>query len=218
MEQFALEAKKRDRKGTGAARAYRREGLIPAVVYGQGKEVASILVENKRLQALLRHHGSLIDLQIEGEERDRDIAALLKETQRHPISRQIISVDLQWVSLTEAVEIPVPVVLVGTAIGVSRDGGSLDQNMHEIVVSCLPTSIPQSIEVDIAGLEIGQTIHVRGIVPPENVTIVTSPEDAVATVMRPIRAEDIETQVEEGEAVEVVAAPAEEAAEEKAEE
>ncbi len=213
MEQFALEAKKRDRKGTGAARAYRREGLIPAVVYGQGKEVAEILVENKRLQALLRHHGSLIDLQIEGEERDRSRAALLKETQRHPISRQILSVDLQWVSLTEAVEVHVPVVLVGTAIGVSRDGGALDQNMHEILVSCLPTSIPESIEVDVTNLEMGHTLHVSSIVPPANVTIVTSPEDAVVSVMRPIRAQDLETQLEEGEAVEVVAGEEEEAAE-----
>lgn len=202
MEQFVMEARKRDKHGTGAARAYRREGLVPAVVYGQSKEATSILVEARQLQALLRHHGSLINLKIDGEAVDAGLGALLKETQRDPISRQVLSVDLQWVSLTEAVEVHVPVTLTGTAPGVARDGGSLDQVMHEILVSCLPGDIPDHIEVDLSNLEIGHSIHVADLTPPAGVTIMSSAEDVIVTITRPVRAEELEVHLEEGEAVE----------------
>jgi len=209
MEQFAIDARKRENHGTGAARAYRREGLIPGVVYGQGQGTTSILVDARQFQALLRYHGSLIDLKIEGGEVDSSLAALLRETQRDPVSRQVLSVDLQWVSLNEAVEVGVPVVLTGESPGVARDGGSLEQVMHDITISCLPREIPDSIVVDISALEIGGTLHVRDIAATAGVTLVSSEDDVVVSISRPIRAEDLEVQVgeEEGEA-EVAEEPA----------
>lgn len=204
MEQFAIDARKRENHGTGAARAYRREGLIPGVVYGQGQGTTSILVDARQFQSLLRYHGSLINLKIEGEDVDSSLAALLRETQRHPVSREVLSLDLQWVSLTEAVEVAVPVVLTGEAPGVARDGGSLEQVMHEIMISCLPQEIPDNIAADIGALEIGSTLHVRDLVPPPGVTLVSSPDDVMVTISRPIRAEDLEVHVEEGEEVAVV--------------
>ncbi|MBU0611046.1 MAG: 50S ribosomal protein L25 [Armatimonadetes bacterium] len=214
MEQFVIDARKRDKQGTGAARAYRREGLIPGVVYGQGQDALPIVVDARQFGALLRHHGSLINLKIDGELADSTLAALVKDTQRDPVSRQVLSVDLQWVSLTEAVEVQVPLVLIGEAPGVTRDGGSLEQVMHEITVSCLPGEIPENIAVDISGMEIGNTLHVRDLLAPEGITLVSSEDDVMVTIARPIRAEDLEVQVaEEGEEVAVVGAEgAEEAA------
>jgi large subunit ribosomal protein L25 len=203
MEQFAIDARKRENHGTGAARAYRREGLIPGVVYGQGQGTTSILVDARQFQSLLRYHGSLINLKIEGAEVDSSLAALLRETQRDPVSRQVLSVDLQWISLSEAVEVGVPVVLTGEAVGVARDGGSLEQAMHEITISCLPQAIPDSIEVDISALGIGSTLHVRDIVAPEGVTLVSAPDDVMVAISRPIRAEDLEAQLGEDADAEV---------------
>jgi large subunit ribosomal protein L25 len=199
MEQFAIAARKRDKLGTSAARAYRREGLIPGVICGHGQETTEILVDAKELQGLLRHHGNLIGVTIDGVKNDANLAALLKEIQRDPVSRAVLSVDLQWVSLAESVELHVPVALVGTAPGVARDGGSLDQVMHEIAIACLPGDIPDTIEVDLSGLELGHTIHVRDLVAPPSVTLMSPADDAVVTITRPVRAEDLEAHLEAGE-------------------
>jgi len=203
MEQFVIDARKRDKQGTGAARAYRREGLIPGVVYGQGQDAMPILVDARQFGALLRHHGSLINLKIDGGIADSTLAALVKDAQRDPVSREVLSIDLQWVSLNEAVEVAVPLVLVGEAPGVTRDGGSLEQVMHEITISCLPGAIPESIPVDISALEIGHSLHVRDLVASEGISLVSSEDDVLVTIARPIRAEDLEVHVEEeGEASE----------------
>jgi len=204
MEQFAIDAQKREGHGRGAARAYRREGLIPGVVYGRGQTPTSIVVDARQFGAFLRHHGNLIDLKIEGETVPSGMAALLKDTQRDPLSRQVMSLDLQWVSMTEAVDVHVSVELVGEAIGVTRDGGSLDQVMHEIAISCLPGDIPDSLPVDISALEMGHSIHVRDLTPPPGVTIVAPADDSVVTISRPISAEQLEVHVEEAGAVDVV--------------
>lgn len=204
MEQFAIDARKREKHGQGAARAYRREGLIPAVVYGQGQPATSLLVDGRQFQALLRHHGALINLKIDGALVASGLAALVKDTQRDALTRQILSVDLQWVSLTEAVEVHVPIVLVGAAPGVTRDGGSLDQVMHEIAISCLPGDIPENLEVDISGLELGHAIHVRDLAVPAGLTLVTPADDSVVTITRPISADQLEVHLEEPGAVEVV--------------
>ncbi|MGE5530618.1 MAG: 50S ribosomal protein L25 [Bacteroidota bacterium] len=196
MEQFAISARKRDNIGTGAARAYRREGLIPANVYGQGQEAKSILVNAKELQGFLRHHGSLASLNIEGDTSTDAMGVLIQETQRHPISREILSVDFLWVNLKETVHVNVPVVLVGEAPGVKLQGGSLDQTLYEVSVACLPTAIPEAIEADISDLHTGQSLHVRNITLPEGVTFITSVDEAVAVITKGIKSEDLETAVE----------------------
>jgi large subunit ribosomal protein L25 len=198
MEQFAISARKRDNIGTGAARAYRREGLIPVNVYGQGQEAKSLLVDAKELQGFLRHHGSLASLKIEGDSSTDAMGVLIQETQRHPISREILSVDFLWVNMKEAVHVSVPVHLVGEAPGVKIEGGSLDQTLYEINIACLPTAIPEAIEADISSLRTGHSLHVRDIALPEGVTAITSPDEAVAVITKGIKSEDLEVQVEEG--------------------
>jgi len=198
MEQFAISAKKRENVGTGAARAYRREGLIPVTVYGQGQAASSLLVNAKELQGFLRHHGSLASLNIEGDTSTDAMGVLIQETQRHPISREILSVDFLWVNLKETVHVNVPIVLVGEAPGVKLQAGSLDQTLYEVNVACLPTAIPEKIEADVSSLYTGQSLHVRDIVLPEGVTFITSLDEAVAVITKGIKSEDLEVQLEEG--------------------
>lgn len=197
MEQFAIKARRRENLGTGAARQYRRDGLVPAVVYGHGQEPLSIVVDEKELQGFLRHHANIAMLTVEGATVDDNLGALLKETQRDPLSRDIISVDFQWVSMTEVVHLVVPVHLVGEAPGVKLEGGTLEQTLHEVSISCLPNAIPEAIEVDISALATGRGLHVRDLAIPEGITILTSADESVAVITKGIRAEDLEVQAGE---------------------
>lgn len=203
MEQFAIDARRRESIGTGPARQYRRDGLIPATVYGHGKEAMSLAIDAKQFRNFLRAAGSMVSLKIEGET-DESMAALIKETQRHPISREILSVDFLWVALNETVQVNVPVHLVGESPGVKIQNGSLDQALHEITVACFPGSIPEAIEADISSLLTGQSLHVRDITPPEGVVFVTSLDEAVAVVTKGIKSEDLQVHLE-GEEAEVEA-------------
>lgn len=202
MEQFAITAQRRDSRGTGAARQYRREGFIPGVAYGHGQETVNLLVDSKALIPVLHHRGStIIGLSIEGVDVDADLAALLKEIQRDPVSRKVLSVDFQWISLKEAVTVSVPVALAGEAPGVTAEAGVLEQVLFELSVSCMPTAIPENIEVDISGLNLGDTLHVSDLQIPEDIKVLNSPEDAVVTIARGVTAADLEVRAEgeEGE-------------------
>jgi large subunit ribosomal protein L25 len=214
MEQFVISAERREEIGTGAARKCRREGRTPGVVYGHGQEVVNLMVDSKELAPLLRHRGSMvIDLNIPGLAKGKDIAALLKEVQRDPVSRQVLSVDFQWISLKEAVTVAVPVAVVGKSPGVEQENGVLEQILHEVTVSCLPTAIPERLEADISSLTLGHSLHVSDLQAPEGVEVLTAPEETVITIARPVTAADLETRVEEEGAAEVeeIAEAAEEA-------
>ena len=199
MEQFTLTARLRETSGTSAARQFRREGLIPAVVYGHGQPVSNIVVSARDFGVLLRHHGGghVIELNVEGQAAVSDLAVLLKEMQRNPVTREIVSLDFQWVSLKEEVRVRVPVSLIGEAPGVTQEGGALEQVLFEIEVACLPTVIPDAIRVDVSDLTLGHSLHVSDIVAPEGVRVLAEADQTVVTIGRPITAEDLTTRVEE---------------------
>lgn len=196
MEQFAIAARRRDKIGTSASRAYRREGLLPAVVYGHGQEPISILVTSKDLQRFLRHHGNIAALQIEGVDQGEQSAVQLKETRRHPVSRELLSADFQWISLKEVLQVSVPVVLIGEAPGVTIENGVLEQTLYELNVECLPTAIPESIEVDVSSLHAGHTIHLGDITAPAGIKFVDSDEETICTIAKAISAADLENSAE----------------------
>ncbi|MBC7289443.1 MAG: 50S ribosomal protein L25, partial [Armatimonadetes bacterium] len=108
-----------------------------------------------------------------------------------------LSIDLQWVSLAQEVEVTVPVVAVGEARGV-KAGGILEQLVHELTVRCLPTAVPPHIEVDVSQMEIGDTLHVSDISPPEGVAILEAPNTAVVHVAAPRVAEELAAAAEAG--------------------
>ncbi len=199
MEQVALEAQRRAEVGKGPARRLRKKDVVPGVAYGLDKETMPIAVARDELEATLRTEQGLnvlLNLRIEGVEVEKDTAAIVKEVQRHPVSRAPLSVDFQWISLTQAITVTVPIRIEGESPGVI-EGGVVDQIMHEIQVQCLPTNIPDHFVADITGMEINDTLHVETLDVPADVEILADPSDALVSIAPPITDEDLETRVEE---------------------
>jgi large subunit ribosomal protein L25 len=211
-----LTAERRSDAGKGVARKLRAAGKIPAVLYGQGLETTPLTVDSRELSHLL--HGSagsnvLVDLMVDGEEH----LAIPREIQRDHIHSKFVHVDFLAVSRTETITVNVPVHETGDAAGV-KEGGVVEHHLREVQIECLPQDVPDEIVVDITDVELGDMVHVSDLVAPEGVTILTSPEDAVLSVVTPaaLRVEaDLSVPGEEG--VEVPVAEVEEGAEEAVE-
>ncbi len=205
MPVIPLSGTRRGDIGKGAARKARAAGRIPGVLYGHGQEPVALSVSAREFELAVRKQGGnpIIGLALDGGEH----TALIRDVQYDPISHDIIHLDFLRISLTEAIEVEVPIRLVGLPLGVKDGGGILEPILRELKVRCLPTAIPPAIEVDVTALNIGDSVHVSEITLGE-VTILTDPEVTVATVVPPT------VQVEEKPAEEAaVAAEGAEAAE-----
>jgi large subunit ribosomal protein L25 len=199
---YALEVMKRDAKGSAAARRLRREGKIPAVFYSHGKENLNLAVNAKDFYTALHTGQHIFETKLDGKRQ----FLMVKEVQYHPVTDQIIHVDLMGVKMTERVTITVPLELQGESIGV-KQGGVLMQNLTMAEVNCLPTHVPDKIEVDVSELEINQHIAAGDIELPEGVEMVTPADVTVVTVQSTRVAEEPEPTEE----VEIEGQPAEEA-------
>lgn len=181
-------------------RALRREGLIPAALYGHdGANSISLTIPAKEAQMLLRDaaiNNTLIDLNVP------DISwqgkALIREVQAHPWKRTLNHLSFFTVSADQKVEIVVPVVLVGKAAG-TKEGGIVEQIMTELNISCAADNIPESIEIDVSNFEIGSILHVGEIVVPAGVSILDDPERTAISVVlpaKPVETDDVASEAE----------------------
>jgi large subunit ribosomal protein L25 len=213
----ALVAELRDATGKGVARKLRAAGRIPAVVYGKGVESQAISVDPSALQRLLQSTGAgmntLIELSVDGAMR----TVLVKELQRDPVRGRPLHTDFYLVELDKTVEVAVPIHLVGRPEGVEL-GGILDHPLRELELECLPRAIPESVDVDVTALDVGDSIHVRDLELPEGVSVRTDGNLAVASVIAPAVVEEpVAEEAEEAEEGEEAAVEGEEAAEAPAE-
>ena len=184
----------------------RREGFIPAIVYGGHKKPLGIKIrEHDFIHLLHTIHGEniMIELRISRDGKEKKELAILKEVQRDPLMNRIIHADFLRVSLKETLEVEVPVVPVGEAKGV-KEGGILEIILRHIRVEALPQDLPEHLEVDISNLEVGDTLHVGDITPPPGVKILTHPEETILTIVPPRVVEEVvavapEEVVEEAE-------------------
>lgn len=217
MSETALVVEAREAIGKGAARKLRAAGRIPAVLYGRGRESLPLALDPRALDKILRGGGAntLLDLTIEGRPELRGTVALVKELQRHPLRGSIVHADLYAVDLSRAVTVDVPVHLVGRPRGLDF-GGILEHSLREIALECLPRSIPEAIEVDVANMEVGDVIHVRELALPEGVTLVTDGDLGVVHIALP-QAEPTPEEAAAATAAEGAAPAAAEGAEKKAE-
>jgi large subunit ribosomal protein L25 len=187
MELTKIKAAIRGEIGKSAARNFRRQGLVPAVVYGKGQATLAITVEETALQAIIAsgvYTTHIYDLLVSGEKAPaKPVPVMIAEVQRHPITRKFRNVDFHAISLKEKVHAQVPIAFQGEPAGLKR-GGILERLHLEISVSCLPTQIPDHIEVDISQMEIGDTVHVRDLKIPEAVEVLT-PEDEMIILLAP---------------------------------
>jgi large subunit ribosomal protein L25 len=205
MERVQIPVEPRTETGTWGAKRLRKQGLVPAVMYGKGIEPAVLQVDARTLAESLRHGhvGVLVDLAFREDGGERTETVMLREVQRNPITGQLLNVDFHRISLTEEITTAVPILLVGEPESAKR-GGILEQILWEVNVSCLPTNIPDHFEVDVSRIEIGDTLHASALAVPEGVTLQVEPEE-VLVVMAAARVEE-----------EAAAPTAEELAEEEA--
>jgi len=184
MEEYKLSAKRRSETGKGFARKYRRDGFVPGVLYGPEVTPFPVAVNGRELSAFFRVHGHtsfLIDMNLEGEDQPRKI--LIRELQRDPVTGEYKHIDFYQVSMTKKLNLSIRINLVGAPTGVKL-GGILQHIIRELEVSCLPTDIPDTLEVDVSELEIGDSIHVSDITL-DKVEILTNPARTIVTVVPP---------------------------------
>ena len=219
MEQVTLSAKPRAAFGTRPSRRLRRQGLVPATVYGRNAEPKSITVDGRELYLALHTEAgrnALINVDIEGDER---VLAVAREVQRHPVRGEVIHLDLIQISLDEAITADVAVEYVGTPIGVREDGGFVEAIANTVNISALPTAIPGSIVVNIEDMHTGDTLKVADLPELEGVEYTDDIDRPLVTVLLPRVEEEPEVLVElgeDGEPIEVVEEGAEEGAAEAA--
>lgn len=218
-ENFEVNAAKRDFHGKGAMRRMRRTNEVPAVVYGGHGEPQSIKVYQNEMRRHLDHeafYSHILTLKIDGAAEQ----VVLKDLQRHPFRDELIHVDFQRVVAGEALtrEVPLHFVNEDDIPGV-KEGGVVDHVMNEVEVRCLPKNLPEYLEVDMAGMEIGDTRHLSDIKLPEGVELIALSHDddedlTIATVVVPRAA--VEEDTDDAEAGDVPTVGDEEAAEDEA--
>ena len=200
MKAIELVANARTAKKRNQVRALRHEGRLPAVIYGSGSGAEQLEVDKKGFQHMMGSTTAtavLVDLNLDGNSR----LALIQEVQHHPLSRQPLHVDFREVRKDQMVNVTVPVVPVGEALGVKVSGGNLEHVVRQIRVSGTPAALPEMIEVDISDMDIGDTLHISDIETPEGVEILDNAGNPVFSVSRP-RVEVEETTVEDEEGAE----------------
>ncbi len=168
-----INAVKRDAKGTGASRRLRHAGAVPGVVYGAGKDAVTLELNAKELFLQFRHeafHASVLTLILDGKKEN----VLLRDFQMHPVRNTIQHIDFQRVSATEKIHVKVPFHFINADVapGVKLGGGIVAHVQTEADVTCLAKDLPEFIEVDVSGLEIGHSIHLSQIKLPEGVEFV----------------------------------------------
>ena len=213
MEMVEIKVERREGNGKGRARKLRRTGVIPAIFYGPKRTTMSVRVSAEEFEKKLKHlEGSHLIRLVNDGGTDADLhdkAVLLREVQRHPVTDDVLHVDFIEVDLTERLTVSVPLHFIGKAAGVVT-GGILQPILREIEVECLPTEIPQFIEVDVSPLGIHEAVHLSEVKLPEGVTAVGDGAQPLVTVLPPTVEET--KPAEAAEAVPVEGAPAEGAA------
>ena len=182
MAELNLEVHPREERGKNANRRLREQGLVPAVVYGGGKEPVPVQLDRRTLLDLLRSTGDnpIFLLQLGGTDKSRH--AMIREMQVHPVSRRILHIDFQRVLMTEKIKVAVHLELQGTPVGVKVDGGLLDFVTRELHVTCTPDKIPAKLVVDVSGLHIGQHTEAKDVALPEGVELLDEPGRVIASV------------------------------------
>ncbi len=200
MATAELKVTQRDRSGKGVARSLRRQGMVPAVVYGRGLTPAMIAVTPKELKAAISTEAgwnTLITLQ--GETDYAGKVVILKDLQVDPIRRDYMHADFQVIDMTHKVNVMVPVHTIGKSAG-EKGGGTLQVIRKELEVVCLPNAIPGAIEVDVTALEIGDVLHINDLALPAGVEVPHEANFTVITCVGHKAEESEETAAEKEEA------------------
>ncbi|MEM7007508.1 MAG: 50S ribosomal protein L25 [Thermodesulfobacteriota bacterium] len=202
MAQSTLTVLKRKRMGKSGAREIRKEGNVPAVLYGKGTEPISLVINPSELKTALSTEAgenTLLEIKLKEGEAKIPKLSLLREIQYDYLTNKPIHFDFQALDMKEKITVDVPVNVEGRAIGV-KNGGILEEVHRVISVECLPTNIPNSFTIDITELDIGHSIHVSALEVEDDVTILLDLEDTIVTILAPkVEEEPVAEEEVEGE-------------------
>ncbi len=205
MDFVELKANLREEKGKELNKKLRNAGMVPGVVYRKGEETLSLKIDSKSLSKALHTEAGenvIIKLFVEGDKKKKERIVVIKEIQKDPVKDVLVHLDLNEISLTETLKVKVPIISKGEAVGVKQEGGVLQHVMWEVEVECLPTNIPDKIEVDITNLKIGGTLSIKDILLPEGVKILGDSESIVFSVEHVKTIEEAVVAPVEGESLE----------------
>lgn len=197
--QETLQAEKRDVSGTTASKRLRREGIVPAIVYGSKQDNYAIQVNEKQFFDLLKRQSSssfLVNLEIEGA-KEKNKLAFVQDIQKNPIKGNLIHIDFRAVSENENIHAAIPVILEGESAGV-KEGGLLEHLLHSVEIECLPADLPDHVTCNVESLDIGDSVKIADITFPEGVTVKLGPDVLVALVAKQRVEEEPTTEATEG--------------------
>ena len=200
-----LGAEKRAGTGKGVARKLRQGGRVPAVLYGRELDSMHLSVDVHEAEQLFHSisvDNTIVELKVKGER--QPYQTLVRDIQTHPWKASLLHIDFLRIQADVAVDVDIPIHLLGVPFGVKQNGGVLEQIIHELPVRCLPGKIPESIEIDVSGLDVNQSLHVSDITLGEDVEVMIEPDRTVCAVAIPRVIEEPEEEVEpvEGEELE----------------
>jgi large subunit ribosomal protein L25 len=197
---LVIKAEKRENFGKNASRVVRREGRVPAILYGAGLDNVALTLDKKDMFSILKSEtgeNTLFVVSFDSEKKD----TMIKELQINPVSDELLHVDLIQIVMDKMIRVAVPIVLIGEAVGVKTEGGFVDFSSREIEVECLPKDIPERIEVDIGELHLHQSVKVEDISAPEGTVIMSDSEMVLVLIQAPSKEEEPEVEEEEEEEV-----------------
>ena len=195
---YKLNISNRDETGTKESKIARRKGFVPGVLYYSGEEALSISIEKSILLRAMNSGQRVFEINQDGESQ----YTMLKQVQYHPVTDEVLHIDLMRVRRSEKMTILVPIVLVGDAIGV-REGGILSQSLTQVEISCLPTDVPEQIDLKIDDLELNSALNIGDIdTGSEDIEIISDPALNIVSITAPVSEEVADEEAEEGEALE----------------
>lgn len=198
---LTIKCEKRDVFGKNASRRLRREGKVPAVMYGRDESSTHLAIQKKDIFGILRSESgenTIFKTSFDSEYKD----TMIKEFQTDPVTDEILHIDLILITMDKAVRVSVPIVVAGEAVGVKTEGGFVELITREVEVECLPGDIPEYIEVDISDLHLHQSIRIEEMMFPKGVESMSDPQTLVVLIEAPTKEEEIvkeEVEEEEGE-------------------
>jgi len=207
MATMQLNTTIRTKTGKGPARRLRSEGKLPAIFYGPKANPIILSIDYVQLKKMIKGKSAeniIFDLRIDSGEKGQSKKVMIKEIQRDPVTRDYLHVDLYEIAMEKEIEINIPVYLINTPIGVSK-GGILEHPRRELRVLCMPKDLVEKIDIDVSGLDIGQSLHIGDINFPPGLKSTEDASLTIITVVAPITAaeeEEVEEEETEGEEIE----------------
>ena len=198
MQEYKIEVQKRELSSKKSfVRELRRNGDIPGVYYSHDSKASiPFMVTQKVLREAIKSDAQVYKINVGNKLRD----VIIKSIQYHPMTEEMLHIDLYGVDMDTKVIVKVPIIIVGQSIGIKEEGGVLNQNMTEVEIECLPSDIPQNIEADISDLAIGDTLRLENIEIANTLSLVADSDMLIASVVAPAKQEEVvELEDEEGE-------------------